>query len=145
VLKEHGNGGVIDLRNGGVVPLKLRAPHSVRKVNGEYWVFDSGNATLNIYTPEWTIKERIVTKGWGRGAAISHSLRLFYAGISAVRKRYLGLIGGGIKETPNMIQAFSIESRSLVGEIVIDHGIEQVSNIYLVERELALSLLELSR
>ena len=93
LLKEHGNGGIVDLRSGAAFSLKLKGPHSIRKIRDEYWLMDSGNATINIYTPQWTLKEKIATKGWGRGAAISHSLGLFYAGISATRKRYMGLIG----------------------------------------------------
>ncbi len=45
IIKKQGNGGVIDLGTGHRVQLGLHAPHTVRVIGDEYWLFDSGNMT----------------------------------------------------------------------------------------------------
>jgi hypothetical protein len=139
IVKRQGNGGVVGLSNGRRIPLGLRGPHTVRKVDGNYWVFDSGNATLNIYGPTWKLKEKLSTEGYGRGASNSRELGLFYAGVSETRKRYVKLERSH-SESPNMVLVFSTKTKKSLGKVVLS-GIEQVNNIYTVPSSTALALL----
>jgi hypothetical protein len=141
LVKNQGNGGLIDLTTGRGIPLNLSGPHSVEKVGESYWVFDSGRATVNIYDRAWLLHETLSTRGWGRGAGVSESLGLFYAGVSETRKRYLGM-GPKAQRAPNMVRIFSIESREPVKDVEISN-IEQVNNVYAISRSTALALLEL--
>jgi hypothetical protein len=138
ILKKQGDGGVIDLESGRQFQLWLKSPHTVRIVNGDYWVFDSGSNMVNVYDKDWQIKKKIVTAGLGRGAALSATTGLFYAGISAKRKRYLkaGEISKG-----NMVQVFRSQDGVHVGEIKIADGLEQINNVYLVPRDVADALI----
>jgi hypothetical protein len=140
-IKSHGDGGILGLTCQRSIPLNLRAPHHVRVIGGHYWIFDSGNNTINVYNPNWKLRKKILTKGFGRGADSSDRLGIFYGGISETRKRYLPLIPGS-KQIPNMVQVFSIKKRKILGEIVVT-GIEQVNNVYLVPRKTALAMLSL--
>ena len=141
VLRRQANGGVVNLTTGQVIPLGLKGPHTVRKIQGEYWVCDSAMSKVNIYAPDWTLKETIASKGWVRGADISEPLGLYYLGISEFRRRYLA-VNPTVKQTPNMVQAISIETKVPVGELVLS-GVEQITNVYVVPREAGLAMLEL--
>ena len=141
VLGRQANGGVINLTTGHVIPLGLKGPHTVRKIRGEYWVCDSARSKVNIYAPDWTLKETISSKGWVRGADVSEILGLYYLGISEFRRRYLA-VNPTVKQTPNMVQAISVETKAPVGELVLS-GVEQVTNVYVVPRETGLAMLEL--
>jgi hypothetical protein len=138
-IKNHGDGGILGLTCQSSIPLNLKAPHHVRVVAGHYWIFDSGNNTINVYNPKWKLRKKIPTKGFGRGADSSCRLGFFYGGISETRKRYLPMIPRS-KQIPNMVQVISIKKRKVLGEIVIP-AIEQVNNVYLVPRKTALALL----
>lgn len=140
LIKKQGDGGVVDLQSGRGIQLWLKAPHTVRIVNGEYWVFDSGNKTMNIYDAEWNLKRRVATAGWGRGAGLSNDMELFYAGMSEKRKRYQqpGDDSGG-----NIVQVFRTSDGECVGQLPISSGIEQINNIYIIPRTQALALLAL--
>ena len=141
VLGRQANGGVINLTTGQVIPLGLKGPHTVRKIRGEYWICDSARSKVSIYAPDWTLKETISSKGWVRGADISERLGLYYLGISEFRRRYLA-VNPTVKQTPNMVQAISIETKAPVGELVLA-GVEQITNVYVVPRETGLAMLEL--
>ena len=141
VLRRQANGGVINLTTGRVIPLGLKGPHTVRKVGGEYWICDSANSQVNAYDPDWNLKETIPSKGWVRGADVSERLGLCYVGISQFRRRYL-TVNPGVKQTPNMVQAISMETKAPVGELELS-DIEQVTGVYLIPRETALSMLEM--
>ncbi len=141
VLRRQANGGVINLTTGRTIPLNLKGPHTVRKVRGEYWICDSANSQVNIYDPEWNLKERIPSKGWVRGADVSERLGLYYLGISEFRRRYLA-VNPTIQQTPNMVQAVSMETKTPVGELALS-GIEQVTAVYVVPREVGLAMVEL--
>jgi hypothetical protein len=141
LIKSQGDGGVIGLTNGSALPLGLKGPHTVRKVEGDYWVFDSGNATLNVYDPSWTLKRKLSTEGWGRGASTSERQPAFYAGVSETRKRYARLIRSGGR-TPNLVQVFSTETGAPIGRIVLSK-IEQVNNVYTVSGSIARALVDL--
>lgn len=140
LIKKQGDGGVVDLMSGRGVQLWLKAPHTVRIVNGEYWVFDSGNTTMNVYDDAWRLVRRVPTAGWGRGADMSGDARLYYAGISEKRKRYQeqGDESGG-----NMVQVFRTADGDCIGNLPIPSGIEQINNVYVIPRPLALALLAL--
>jgi hypothetical protein len=134
LLKKQGDGGVIDLKSGKSIQLWLKAPHTVRIVNGEYWVFDSGGRAINIYSPDWRLKSKIATIGWGRGADLSNDGSLFYAGISEKRARYRE---SDDLPNKNMVQVFRTKDGVCVGQFIINDGIEQINNVYVIPNYLA--------
>jgi hypothetical protein len=134
LLKNQGNGGVINLTTGEAILLRLYGPHSVRKVGGLYWAFDSGNAMINIYNQDWNLQRQLTSRGIGRGAAVSADEQWFYAGVSAIRKRYLGVIPAHKLQLENMVQVFSTGNQELHCEIVIPN-IEQLNDIYVPDAE----------
>lgn len=140
-IKRQGNGGVINLATGEGVSLGLKGPHTVRKVQGEYWVCDSGRSNINIYDSGWNLKRTIPSSGWVRGADSSESLGIFYSGVSRFRRRYL-IVNPTVQQTPNMVQAISMETGTPLGELVLS-GVERVTNLYVIPRETALAMLEL--
>jgi len=140
LIKNQGNGGVINLNNGEFINLKLKSPHSIRKIDGNYWVFDSGNSRLHIYDASWELIKKVNTAGFARGSDVTQK-GVVCVGISETRKRYLNLIKGG-KSVPNMVQFFSGLTTETIGEIVIP-DIEQVNNIYIINRTMAKKILSL--
>ncbi len=128
LIKSQGNGGVLAIRTGKAKRLKLKAPHSVRKVNGQYWIFDSGHAQLNVYNSEWKLIKETNMAGWGRGGDHSMKHKLFYAGVSAKRNRYLAFNEENKGE--NMVQVFDFDL-NLKEEFVISN-VEQINNVYLI-------------
>lgn len=133
LLKKQGNGGVINLTTGAKYQQHLQAPHSVRLVGDVYWVFDSGQAHVNVYDRQWRQIDRFASEGWGRGADLAPDGRRFYVGISPVRKRYLGIIRGG-KEGGSWLQVFDAPHRQALGSLPLD-VIEQVNNVYVLSAE----------
>jgi hypothetical protein len=140
-IKGQGNGGVINLATGQGVSLGFKGQHTVRKVRGDYWVCDSGRSNINVYDSRWNPKGTVPSKGWVRGADVSEKLGLFYVGISRFRKRYL-LMNPSVKQTPNMVQAISIDTRAPVEELVLS-GVERVTNVYVIPKEVALAMIRL--
>jgi hypothetical protein len=140
-IKGQGNGGVINLATAQGISLGFKGPHTVRKVWGDYWVCDSGRSTINIYDSRWNLKGSVASKGWVRGADVSEKVGLFYVGISRFRKRYL-LLNPSVQQSPNMVQAISIESKAPLEEVVLS-GVDRVTNVYVIPREVALGMLEL--
>lgn len=126
LIKSQGNGGVLDVISGETKRLKLKAPHSVRLVNNQYWIFDSGHAQLNIYDRSWELIKEIGMAGWGRGGDLSQESSLYYAGVSAKRNRYLAFNEENRGE--NMIQAINLQGE-IVDEVVVPN-VEQINNIY---------------
>jgi hypothetical protein len=141
LMGRQGNGGVIDLDDGRVVPLGLMGPHTLRKVDGHYRVCDSGRSTVNVYDGGWNLKGKIPSQGWVRGADVSERLGIYYVGISQFRRRYMAL-NPTARQTSNMVQAISVETGKPVGELTLS-GVERVTNVYVVPRVVAASLLEL--
>ena len=86
-------------------------------------------------------KGKIPSQGWVRGADASERLGIYYVGVSQFRRRYLAL-NPTVQQTPNMVQAISMETGEPVGELPLS-GVERVTNIYVVPRSVAESLLEL--
>ncbi|MFW6026210.1 MAG: DUF4915 domain-containing protein [Candidatus Woesearchaeota archaeon] len=140
-LKKQGNGGVINLSKNFPVQLNLKSPHTVKKVNGNYWIFDSARFKIKIYNQNWKILDQIDTQGYGRGAAYDPYNKLFYAGISSIRKRYLKLF---TKQNPNMIQVINTQDHSTVDTIELKN-IEQVNHVAIVSKHLAESLNKLPK
>lgn len=140
-IKSQGNGGVVNISNRKRYPLNLKAPHSVRQVNGNYWVFDSGHFELKVFDADWKFLKSIDTKGFGRGGDLDKELGYYYAGVSETRKRYLGLFPGG-EAVPNMVQIVSIKDYKIIKSIKIPN-VEQLNNVYCISQDVADALLAL--
>ncbi|MFI5171742.1 MAG: hypothetical protein ACHQFW_05090 [Chitinophagales bacterium] len=138
-IKSQGNGGVVNIIKRKRHPLNFKAPHSVRKINNQYWVFDSGHFELKIYDKNWNFLRTMDTKGFGRGGDLDLERNIFYGGVSETRKRYLGLFPGG-EAVPNMVQVISTGDYKIIGTIKIPN-IEQINNVYCLRKEVAESLL----
>lgn len=141
-IKKHGDGGIINIDTNEAFDLSLKGPHTVRNVNNQYWIFDSGSNTINIYDPTWRLLKKLSTRGWGRGADLSSKIGTYYAGISETRKRYRK--ENSESATCNLVQVFSIDSQSCIGEIAIPDGIEQINNVYVIPKPIAQYLVELT-
>jgi hypothetical protein len=143
LVKMQGNGGVIELETGRPVALSLSGPHSIEIVGpDEQWICDSRAGMLRVYDREWREHAQIPCAGWGRGVSVSRrqgqSARV-YVGISSIRKRYLQVIPTS-QHSPNMVQAFDVAGRKLIGETLVPH-LETINNVYTVSRETAERLL----
>lgn len=141
LIKSQGNGGVLDVRTGKRFRLALKAPHSVRKINNQYWIFDSGHMQINVYDRSWKLVAEIPTCGWGRGGDRSKSLEVYYAGISAGRKRYANALklrtgNAAGSEIGNTVQFFDIATHSVLHQLHIPN-VEQINNIYTVPLHIA--------
>ncbi len=134
-IKSQGNGGVVNISKRKRFPLNFKAPHSVRKINNQYWVFDSGHFELKIFDKNWNFLRTMDTKGFGRGGDLDTNKNLYYGGVSETRKRYLGLFPGG-EAVPNMVQVISVPDYKLIGSIKIPN-IEQINNVYCLQKEVA--------
>ncbi|MFW6272218.1 MAG: DUF4915 domain-containing protein [bacterium] len=132
-LKKQGNGGVINLSKNVPIQLNLKSPHSVRLIENNYWVFDSARLKINIYNKEWNFFTSIPTLGYGRGGIYDEQNKIFYAGISKIRKRYLKVFS---KQYPNMIQIINTKSRENIENIYLDN-IEQVNDLILLDTKQA--------
>ncbi len=142
-IKSQGNGGVVNITKRKRHPLNFKAPHGVRKVNDQYWVFDSGHFELKIFDKNWNFLRSLNTKGFGRGADIDTYLNVYYGGVSETRKRYLGLFPGG-EAVPNMVQFISIPDYKIFHTVKIP-DIEQINNVYCLQKDVADLLLKLKK
>ncbi len=134
-IKSQGNGGVVNITKRKRYPLNFKAPHSVRKINNQYWAFDSGHFELKVFDKNWNFLRTIDTKGFGRGGDIDTTKNIYYGGVSETRKRYLGLFPGG-EAVPNMVQVISIPDYKLIGSVKIPN-IEQINNVYCLQKDVA--------
>jgi hypothetical protein len=142
LVKMQGNGGVIELATGRPVALSLSGPHSVETVGpDEQWICDSRAGVLRVFDRDWLEHAKIPCAGWGRGMSVSPRTGRVYVGISAIRQRYLQVIPTS-QHSQNMIQAFDVAGRKLIGETVIPH-VESINNVYLVSRDTAELLLRM--
>lgn len=139
-IKSQGNGGVVNISQRKRYPLNFKAPHSVRRVGNNYWVFDSGHFELKVFDKNWKFLRSMNTKGFGRGADFDPDVNYFYAGVSETRKRYLGLFPGG-DAVPNMVQIISTENYQIVKSILIEN-VEQINNVYCFHKDVADALLD---
>ncbi|HCK21006.1 MAG TPA: hypothetical protein DHW15_02240 [Bacteroidetes bacterium] len=140
-IKSQGNGGVVNIDTQRRYPLNFKAPHSVRCINDEYWVFDSGHFELKVFNKDWQWKKTIDTKGFGRGGEYSAATNRYYAGVSATRKRYLGLFPGG-DAIPNMVQVVDAGAYKVIDTVAVPN-VEQINNVYCLDTAVATKLLEL--
>ncbi len=131
MLKVQGDGGVVNLRTGDAIPLRLTAPHSVTVLDSGYLVFDSGQRTVRRYSPAWELELVHETTGWGRGAAASTDPDVLFCAMSPIRERYLGVIGGPAGERFASVDAIDIRSLQTLATTRIG-GVEQLNNIYLL-------------
>lgn len=138
IIKGHGNGGVLDINSDKRIPLNLKAPHTVRKRNNQYWLLNSGHSSLNIYSPDWELIHKIKTSGWGRGADFSDVTKNYFCGISAIRARYL-LANAPV--AANQVEVFDLNFRKVCSFVVPD--IEQLNNLYIVKNDIVERLLQL--
>jgi len=134
-LKSQGNGGVIRLSDGKRFPLRLHAPHTVTAVGDENWVFDSGQASIRIFSADWTPLRAIPTSGWGRGGALyEHGRRRYFAaGLSNIRQRYQHLFKN-YAAFINGVQIFDAETGKQIFCKKIE-GVEQINNVYVLPAE----------
>lgn len=137
LVKTQGDGGVLGVDSEKLYRLGLKAPHSVRLIEGNYWVFDSGHFELAVFDKSWGLLNRINLSGWGRGGCYSAYSNTFFAGISSPRRRYLKFLEGSSKK--NQIRAVDSRKMEIVRSWDIE-GIEQVNNLYLVKRSFLESL-----
>lgn len=134
LVKQQGDGGVLNLDTQEVFPLKLQSPHSVRLINGNYWIQDSGDRSVKIFDQKWKLLSTIELGGFGRGMAFSEKDNVGYVGLSATRKRYLKVIPTG-KYLHNRVVAVDLDKQQVSGEVVIPN-IEQVDNVYILDNEM---------
>ncbi len=134
LIRRQGEGGVINLDKKKVVQLKLQSPHSVRKINNEYWIQDSSDQTTKIYDRDWKLTGSINTGGFGRGVDFSEDVGVAYIGISATRKRYLRVIPAGGKHD-NRVMVVDIKTHKELDVISIPN-IEQVDNVYVLDEKM---------
>jgi hypothetical protein len=134
LVKMQGNGGVIELETGTPIALSLSGPHSIECVGtDEQWICDSRAGVLRVYDRDWREHAQIPCAGWGRGVSVSPRSGRVYVGISSIRKRYLQVIPTS-HHSRNMIQAFDVAGRELIGETNLAH-VETINNVYVVSRE----------
>jgi hypothetical protein len=141
VIKSQGDGGVLGLGDGVARGLGLSAPHSVRIVGDSYWIFDSGKATVAVFDREWRPNGTFATSGWGRGAAVDADRATVHAGMSPIRRRYLPFATGRALTVP-AVESLDAATRTSLGVLELEH-VEQVNNVYLVDRSTADGLLGL--
>ncbi len=134
LVKKQGEGGIINLETKEVKELKLHSPHSVRKINGEYWIQDSSGLTTKIFDQNWNQTDTIETGGFGRGVDFSEEDNRVYIGLSATRKRYLRVIPTSEYHS-NRIFITTIDERKKLDEISIPN-IEQLDNVYILNERI---------
>lgn len=134
LVRRQGDGGIINLSNQKVHQLKLQSPHTVRLINGDYWVQDSSDQSIKIFDTHWELLHNIPIGGFGRGMDFTEQDQLGYVGISATRKRYLRVIPSGEKHKNRVLQ-MDLTSKKILQTIDLSN-IEQVDNVYLLEGNL---------
>jgi len=131
LLKSHGDGGLLSVDLKQRIDLKLAAPHSARRVNGENWIQDSGRARICRYAPNWDYLGDLSVGGWGRGAALTPDGQHLLVGLSPLRRRYKSEHVGPSVEGPE-ICVIDVETHSIVDRIPV-HGIDQINGLLLAD------------
>lgn len=134
LVKKQGDGGIINLETKEVQQLRLQSPHSVRKIDGEYWIQDSSDLSTKIFDKNWKHTDTIKTGGFGRGVDVSEEDNRVYIGLSATRKRYLKVIPSS-EYHANRIFITTVDKRKKLDEIPIPN-IEQMDNVYILTEEI---------
>ena len=140
LIKSQGGGGVLCMRTRKAHKLKMKAPHSVRLVNGQYWVFDSGHSELGIFDKNWQEIAKINLDGWGRGGCHLNHTNTFFSGISSPRRRYLKFLDAAPKK--NRVLAIDSQNKKIVHTLELNQ-VEQVNNLYHVKRDFLEELLRI--
>ena len=130
LVKRQGDGGIINLDQKKVEWLGLQSPHSMRLINGQYWVQNSGDLSIAIFDKNWEKVKDVTTGGFGRGVAFSEADDCVYVGLSATRKRYLKLLPTNQYHS-NRVQVLDIKTATKQQEISIPN-IEQLDNVYIL-------------
>lgn len=138
LLKRHGDGGVINIATGQSRDLHLKAPHSVRLIDGLYWIFDSGRFAIRIFDRDWNPVRDVHTRAFGRGADHDPARKAYYAGMSAVRRRYRPSLPG--RTGANAVQVFCTAELTELGVIAVPN-IEQINSVCCLDRDVADALL----
>jgi hypothetical protein len=133
VLKVQGDGGLLALDGTDRRALRLTAPHSLTRVGDSWWIFDSGVGEVRCYDDGLSLQWKAPTAGWGRGAAVDEAAGVVWAGMSPVRRRYLGVVPGPHATASCAVEALSVQDGRSLGTIEIP-DIEQINNVYLVDR-----------
>lgn len=134
MVKKQGDGGVINLDTGAIHPLKLQSPHSVRLINNEYWIQDSGDLSVKIFDRDWNAVKEIKAGGFGRGVDFSEEDDRVYIGLSATRKRYLKIIPTS-DYLSNRLLITTVKSLKKLDEIPVPN-IEQMDNVYILNQKM---------
>lgn len=132
LVKSQGGGGVLSVDTSVSHKLKMKAPHSVRLVEGHYWIFDSGHGELAVFDKNWRTVSRTDLAGWGRGGCYVSHTQVFFAGISAPRRRYLKFLDTSPKK--NKVMAIDSQKMGILKTWELT-GIEQINNLYYVSRK----------
>jgi len=130
-LKVQGDGGLVALDDGERRVLRLTAPHSITHVGDRWWIFDSGRSELRIYDEALSHTSTTPTAGWGRGAVVDEMAGVVYAGMSPIRRRYLGVVPGRHVDAPCVVEVLAAADGRSQAMIEIP-DIEQINNVYLV-------------
>ena len=94
--------------------------------------FDSARFKLSVFDREWNFIRAIDTRGFGRGGDLDGRAGLYYAGVSATRKRYSACCPAA-ESVPNMVQVFDTNTYAELGSIRIPN-VEQILNVYCLDR-----------
>ncbi len=128
-IKGQGNGGVIDFNNKISQELQLSSPHSVRLINGKYYICDSAILCVKIFDKNWRYEKSISTNGYPRGMDYCPQKSLLFVGNSTIRKRYRHLLK---RNTFNNVEIFNLDNHQSISQVKID-GLEQINNVYLMD------------
>lgn len=138
LVKSQGDGGLRSVSDDEAKNLRLNGPHSIREVEGEYWIFSSGEQIIKRYNRNWEYLGSIPTLGWGRGGEYWTNEGIYYSGISPIRKRYAGIVKASTTTTPQ-VEKIDVNKKCSIGSLEIPN-IEQINNIYSIPFETIQSL-----
>ena len=128
MVKSQGDGGIINIHNNERMELKLNAPHTIREVGEEYWIFSSGEQEVRRFSRKWSFLGSIQTVGWGRGGYFGDKEGIYFIGISPIRARYAGIVKASMTKVP-VLELIDVNLKSSIGIIEIPN-IEQINNVY---------------
>jgi len=138
LVKSQGDGGLRSIFENETKNLRLNGPHTIRQIEGEYWVFSSGEQTIKRYDQNWVFIDSILTMGWGRGGEYCANEGIYYSGISPIRKRYAGIVKASTASTPQ-VEKIDVKNKCSIGSFEIPN-VEQINNIYSVPIRIVQSL-----
>lgn len=131
ILKNQGNGGIINIETSKFYNLNLKSPHTVthHKLSKTYFIFDSGNFDLVQFDYDWKKISKLNINGFGRGACLSkNNPNILYACVSKARNRYLKFFDIE-KQNENMVLTIDLNNFKIINSLTVPN-VEQLSNIY---------------